>query len=215
MLQLPMGFVSQSLLPLQTASSLHNHASGMLQDGFRSVIHTSFPNDPLPLWVLLYWVSMSYALKNQHDWHASHDWVLARLDAIPGGGPELGIIDKVLDILESLSWDTRLMGFASSPIDGHILDTMIAIVVQCMQASDDEDLHDKWWKNYKTNRTFSHLHTIGSVFCKGTLQCVLFPININNIHWAIIKTLMPFVIGLGIMVLPDSTRKAHSSTVNS
>ncbi|KAG1790375.1 hypothetical protein EV424DRAFT_926442 [Suillus variegatus] len=50
MLQLPMGFVSRSVPPLQTASSLRDHASGALQDGIQSVIHPSFPDNPLPLW---------------------------------------------------------------------------------------------------------------------------------------------------------------------
>ncbi|KAG1871544.1 hypothetical protein F4604DRAFT_1926276 [Suillus subluteus] len=217
MLQLPAGFVSQSVPPLQTASSLRNRASGTLQDGIQSVIHPSFPNDPLPLWVLSYWVSMSYALENQCDWRASYDWVLARLNVIPADGPELGIVDEVLDVLESLPWDTPLKGFGgltdlrttelrsllvSSPIHGHILDSMIAIVVQCMQASNDEDLQsvsveplnfanilhlsDKRWKNYKTDRTFCCLRTIGSSLCEGTLQRVLFPINIDNVHWAVI-----------------------------
>lgn len=218
MLQLPMGFVSRSVPPLQTASSLRDHASGALQDGIQSVIHPSFPDNPLPLWVLSYWVSMSYALENQRDWRASYDWVLARLDVVPADGPELGIIDEVLDILESLPWDIRLKGFggltdlrtteirpllASSPIDGRILDSMIAVVVQRMQASDDEDLRsvsvepldfanilrlsDKRWKNYNTDRTFSRLRTIGSAFREGTLQRVLFPINIDNVHWAVIE----------------------------
>ncbi|KAG2362623.1 hypothetical protein BDR07DRAFT_1484569 [Suillus spraguei] len=111
MLQLSVGFVSRSVLPLQTASSLHDHASGALQDGIQSVIHPLFPDDPLPLWVLSYWVSMSYALKNQCDWCTSYDWVLARLDVIPADGLELEIIDEVLDILESLPWDTHLKGF--------------------------------------------------------------------------------------------------------
>ncbi|KAG1871526.1 hypothetical protein F4604DRAFT_1681622 [Suillus subluteus] len=202
MLQLPMGFISRSVPPLQMTSSLCDHVSGALQDGIQSVIHPSFPNDPLPLWVLLYWVSMSYALENQCDWRTSHDWVLARLDAIPADGPELEVIDKVLDILESLPWDTPLKGFgaltdlrttelrpllAPCPIHGRILDSMIAVVVQHIQVSDDDDLHNKWWKNYKTDRTFRCLCTIGSALCEGTLQCVLFPININNVYWAVIE----------------------------
>ncbi|OAX30530.1 hypothetical protein K503DRAFT_778138, partial [Rhizopogon vinicolor AM-OR11-026] len=66
--QVPMDFASQSIPPFQTASFLHDCASGALQDGNQSVVHPSFPSDPLPLWVLSYWVSMSYALENQCDW---------------------------------------------------------------------------------------------------------------------------------------------------
>ncbi|KAG2158539.1 uncharacterized protein EDB93DRAFT_1245770 [Suillus bovinus] len=155
MLQLLMGFISRSVLPLQTASCLHDRASGALQNGLKSVIHPSFPNDPLPLWVLSYWVSMSYALENQYNWCTSYDWVLARFNVVPADRPELEIINEVLDILESLPWDTPLKGFGgltdlrttklrlllvSSSIHGCVLDSMIAIVVQYMQASDDKDL---------------------------------------------------------------------------
>jgi hypothetical protein len=37
------------------------------------------------------------------------------------------------------------------------------------------------------DKAFIHLHAIGSALCEGTLHCILFPININNVHWAAIK----------------------------
>jgi len=218
MRQVPVDFASRSILPFQTAALLHDRASSALQDGNKSVIHPLFPSDPLPLWVLSYWVLMSYALENQCDWHTSHNWVLDRLDVVPAGGAELGIIDWVLDVLGSLPWDAPLKGFgaetnlrttglrpllASCPIDGRVLDTLIASVVHCMQASDDGDLRlvsiepltfadilrlgEERWKNYKTDKAFSHLRVLGSALHEGTLQRVLFPINIDNVHWAAIE----------------------------
>src|SRR5882757_893276 len=80
--QVPMDFASRSIPPFQTASFLHDCASGALQDRNQSVVHPSFPSDPLPLWVLSYWVSMSYALENQRDWRTSHNWVLDRLGVV-------------------------------------------------------------------------------------------------------------------------------------
>ncbi|KAG1837853.1 hypothetical protein DFJ58DRAFT_862112 [Suillus subalutaceus] len=165
-----------------------------------------------------YWVAMSHALENQHDWHASHDWVYDRFDVVPTDGQELEIIDEVLDVLESLPWDAPLKGFGaqtdlrstelrpllgSCPIHGRVLDSMIAVVVQCMQASDDEDLQsisvesldfadilrlsDKQWKSYKTDKAFIRLRTIGSALREGALHRILLPINIDNVHWAVIE----------------------------
>ncbi|KAG1807535.1 hypothetical protein EV424DRAFT_1543821 [Suillus variegatus] len=155
LLQFPADFVSRPVPPFQTASSLRNRASGAFQNGDKSVIHPSFPNDPLPMWVVSYWVAMSHALENQRDWRTSHDWVYDRLDVVSTDGNELEIIDEVLDVLESLPWDAPLKGFgaqtdlrtielrsllAPCSIHGRVLDAMIAAVVQHMQASDDEDL---------------------------------------------------------------------------
>jgi hypothetical protein len=66
------------------------------------VIHPSFPDDPLPMWVVSYWAAMSHALKSQCDWHTSYDWVLDQLDVVPADGQELEVVDEVLDVLESL-----------------------------------------------------------------------------------------------------------------
>jgi hypothetical protein len=130
----------------------------------------------------------------------------------------LEVVDEVLDVLESFPWDAPLKGFgaqtnlrtmelqpllASCQIHGHVLDSMIAAVVEQMWASDDENLqsvsvepldfadilqlNEKWWNNYEMDRAFIHLCTIGSALHDGTLHCVLFPININNVHWAVIE----------------------------
>jgi hypothetical protein len=76
-------------------------------------MHLSFPDDPLPLWVLSYWVSMSRALEHQHDWHASHTWILDRLDTVLGDCDELETIDNILDVIEHLPWDVLLKGTIS------------------------------------------------------------------------------------------------------
>ncbi|KAG1871519.1 hypothetical protein F4604DRAFT_1681618 [Suillus subluteus] len=106
-------------------------------------------------------------------------------------GQELEVVDEMLDVLESLPWDAPLKGFSAQT------------VVQQMQASDDEDLqsvsvepldfadilwlNEKWWNNYETDRAFVHLRTIGSALHDSTLHHILFPINIDNIHWAVIE----------------------------
>ncbi|KAG2363769.1 hypothetical protein BDR07DRAFT_1608610 [Suillus spraguei] len=113
LLQFPADFVSQPVPPFQTASSLQNRASGAFQNRDKLVIHPSFPNDPLPMWVVSYWVVMSHALENQRDWRTSHDWVYDRLNVISTDRNELEIIDEVLDVLESLPWDAPLKGFGA------------------------------------------------------------------------------------------------------
>ncbi|KAG2159523.1 uncharacterized protein EDB93DRAFT_1099873 [Suillus bovinus] len=74
------------------------------------------------------------------------------------------------------------------------------IIVQQMQASDLQFvsvetldfadilwLNEKWWNNYETDKAFIRLCTIGSALHDGTLHRILFPININNVHWAVIE----------------------------
>ncbi|KAG2130281.1 uncharacterized protein EDB93DRAFT_1095017, partial [Suillus bovinus] len=181
----------------------------------KSVIHPSFPDDLLPMWVVSYWAAMSHALESQRDWCMSYDWVLDQLDVVLADGQELEVVDEVLDVSESLPWDAPLKGFsaqtdlrtmelqlllASCPIHGCVLDSMIAAVVQQMQASDLQfvsvktldfadilRLNEKQWNNYETDRAFVRLCTIGSALHDGTLHCILFPINIDNVHWAVIE----------------------------
>ncbi|KAG2341697.1 hypothetical protein BDR05DRAFT_949526 [Suillus weaverae] len=152
---------------------------------------------------------------------------------------ELETIDDILDVIERFPWDVPLKGvgtqtdlstrglqllLASGPIGGRLVDTMIAAVVERMQASQNGHLQticveslilmntlhlsEKWWANYETEKAFTCLCAISSVLCEGTLQRVLFPINIHNIYWAAIEillggigllmTLIPFVIGWAI-----------------
>ncbi|KAG1868447.1 hypothetical protein F4604DRAFT_2020782 [Suillus subluteus] len=172
MVQLPADFVSQSVPTFSTATALRDHASSAWQDGNQSVIHPSFPDDPLPLWVLSYWVSMSRALEHQRDWRISHDWILDRLDTVSCDCPELEIIDDIFDVIEHLPWDAPLKGvgactdlstsglrplLASGPIGGRLVDTMIAAVVEHMQSSENRDLQTV----NGVNRIISYADTLG------------------------------------------------------
>ncbi|KAG2745061.1 hypothetical protein P692DRAFT_20877321 [Suillus brevipes Sb2] len=175
--QLPADFISQSVPAFSTATALCDHATSAWQDGDQSIMHLSFPNDPLPLWVLSYWVSMSHALEHQH--------VIERL---PWDVPLKGVGAQT-----DLSTSGLRLLLASGPIGGRLMDTMIAAVVERMQASQNGDLQtvcveslilmdtlhlsEKRWANYETEKAFTRLHTIGSALHEGTLQHVLFPIN--------------------------------------
>lgn len=80
---------------------------------------------------------------------------------------------------------------------------MIAVIVKCMQSSENGDLQtvcvesldfmntlqlsEKRWKNYEPEKAFTRLCAIGSTLHTGTLQQIIFLINIHDVYWAIIK----------------------------
>ncbi|KAG2116151.1 hypothetical protein DEU56DRAFT_761610 [Suillus clintonianus] len=149
MVQLPTDCVSQSVPTNSTATTLCDHAGSAWQDINQSVIHPSFPDDPLPLWVLSYWVSMCQHL----PWDAPLKGVGACTDLSTSGLRPL---------------------LASGPIGGRLVDTMIAAVVEHMQSSENGDrqivcvksldfmntlrLSEKRWRNYKTEKDGTHFN---------------------------------------------------------
>jgi Ulp1 protease family, C-terminal catalytic domain len=100
----------------------------------------------------------------------------------------------------SLEWAEFL---SSTAIKGRFVDAMMgAVNLQVQQASNlgvpvsiVEDLsfsqalrYDKpRWANYETDPGFFHLRYVGNMLRTGQLACVLFPINVDNIHWSLIK----------------------------
>ncbi|KIK75402.1 hypothetical protein PAXRUDRAFT_19032 [Paxillus rubicundulus Ve08.2h10] len=93
---------------------------------------------------------MLHALEHQRDWRALHSWVLHRLRVSPESSVESKIISDIRDVLECLPWDIPLKGvgaetdlrtsglrplLASSQIGGCLLDTMVAAVINEMQAA--------------------------------------------------------------------------------
>ncbi|KAG1746684.1 uncharacterized protein EDB91DRAFT_1267269 [Suillus paluster] len=178
------------------ATALRDRATSAWQDRDQSVMHPSFPNDPLPLWVLSYWVSMSHALEHHSDWRASHNWILDRLDTVLGDCAELETIDDILDVIERLPWDVPLKGvgawtdlstsglrllLASGPIGGHIMDTMIAAVVERMQASENRDLRTVCVESLIL------MDTLQLNEKRNTSACPLSYSIFTDIHWAAIE----------------------------
>lgn len=47
------------------------------------------------------------------------------------------------------------------------------------------DLH--WWAGYKDDPGFAALHNTGSTLCQSTLQWLLLPTNIDDVHWALFR----------------------------
>ncbi|KAG2153499.1 uncharacterized protein EDB93DRAFT_1248765 [Suillus bovinus] len=167
--------------------ALCDHATSAWQDGDQSIMHPSFPDDPLPLWVLSFWVSMSHALEHQRDWRDCD---------------ELETIDNILDVIERLPWDVPLKGvgtqtdlstsglrllLASGPIGGRLMDTMIAVVVERMQASQNADLRTICVESLVLMDALHLGEKQAWRYVKGRLQRVLFPVNICDIHWAAIE----------------------------
>ncbi|KAG2064906.1 hypothetical protein BDR04DRAFT_1162071 [Suillus decipiens] len=62
-----------------------------------------------------------------------------------------------------------------------------SVSVEPLDFADILQLNETQWKNYETDWAFVHLRTIGPALHDGTLNHVLFSININNIHWAAIE----------------------------
>ncbi|KIK74383.1 hypothetical protein PAXRUDRAFT_19931 [Paxillus rubicundulus Ve08.2h10] len=90
-------------------------------------------------------------------------------------------------------------------ISGHLLDAMIAgisarlaaktdgtaswerICVESLTFSNVLRLSSERWKNYETDKAFTHLRTIGDALRGGTINHLLFPLNIHDIHWAVLE----------------------------
>jgi hypothetical protein len=146
----------------------------------------------------------------------AHDWVLQRLEDEEDTGHGTSgsvVVDEVLDSLEHLTWDVDLKGFgaqtslctpellpllADTMINGCVLDALIAAIDDCVDEHNDTAvetldfsnilfLSDMWWSKYHFNKAFTQLHYLGDSLHNGTIQHVIFPVNVANVHWAIIS----------------------------
>ncbi|KAG2033526.1 hypothetical protein BDR03DRAFT_984999 [Suillus americanus] len=147
-------------------------------------------------------------------WIEAYDWVLQRLeDEDDQGCSASEVVDEVLDVLEHLLWDVDLKGFgaqaslctlellpllADAMINGHVLDALIAATNDHVDEHNDTAvemldfanillLDNMQWSKYHFDRSFTQLHYLGGSLHNGTIQHVIFPVNIANVHWAIIS----------------------------
>ncbi|KAG1836696.1 hypothetical protein DFJ58DRAFT_669452 [Suillus subalutaceus] len=172
-------------------------------DGCHSIIHAAFPTTPLPLWVLSYWYSMAQVMVARWE-SADNDGfivvmeILNVLGCLPwdvrwkGFGAEGSVRSSELALL-----------LADSKINGCLIDALIMSVVHKYMLSDPENCSRvaikplalstalrcdaSQWKEYATHNAFKCLRYIGDCLHDGTLQCVIFPINITNLHWAVFE----------------------------
>ncbi|KAG1745466.1 uncharacterized protein EDB91DRAFT_1220390 [Suillus paluster] len=149
-------------------------------------------------------------------WISAHDWVLQRLEDEEDtgcGACESVVVDKVLDSLEHLPWDVDLKGFgaqtslhtpellpllADTMVNGRVLDALIAAIndrvdehndtaVETLDFSNLLFLGDTRWSKYHFDKAFTRLHYLGDSLHDGTIQRVIFPVNVANVHWAIVS----------------------------
>ncbi|KAG1739662.1 hypothetical protein EDB19DRAFT_1978044 [Suillus lakei] len=123
-------------------------------------------------------------------------------------------IDEVLDVLGCLPWDVELRGLGASVglhtselrpllsntmIDGHVLDALIVAIneslddsnschnytVETLNFTNILQLGDARWSRYHFDRAFSRLHSLGNSLHNSSIQHIIFPVNISQVHWAV------------------------------
>jgi hypothetical protein len=149
---------------------------------------------------------------NAHDWVLDR---LVCDEHVNHSATEAGrAIDEVLDVLGHLPWDGELWGLgacvglctselcpllSNTMIDGHILDALIVAIIESLDDSnscfkytvetlDFENilqLGDAWWSQYHFDRAFSRLCSLGNSLHDSTIQRIIFPVNISQVHWAV------------------------------
>ncbi|KAG0694983.1 hypothetical protein DFH29DRAFT_1005851 [Suillus ampliporus] len=194
-------FLSCPIPSLTLSSELQQLFGQAWFNGCHSIIHTVFPTTPLPFWVLPFWYSMAQVMNAQSTWWAARDWVEKRQESADDDG--FMVVMEILDVLGHLPWDVSLKGFgaeaslrsseltsllANSKINGHLIDALIALAIEPLALSTALQCDASRWKEYVMHNTFKCLHYIGDYLCDGTLQCIIFPINITNLHWAVFET---------------------------
>jgi hypothetical protein len=92
---------------------------------------------------------------------------------------------------------------ADSKISGHLIDALVVLVAHKHMLSDSKNCSRvaieplglstalqcdaSGWKEYATHNAFKHLCYISDCLHDGTLQHIIFPINITNLHWAVFE----------------------------
>lgn len=181
-------------------------------DGMQSVYDLTNDTLRLPFWVLTYWQHMGLVLQGQKLWCDARTWVLNC--AVESEAGEQAARDTVI-VFNRLGWDISLSGAAggmrslewalflsSQPVLGRFVDAMVGTINE--QVAQDSDLRRsvsvrelsftnalrydlQRWRGYQDDPGFAGLRNTGSALRQGTLQRVLLPTNIDDVHWALFK----------------------------
>ena len=180
-------------------------------DGMQSVKYPGDDTMRLPFWILEYWLRMGHAIVAKSRWEAAHQWLLAHQASIH---PLVRVVHDALESFQSVGWDVklRLKGvelhslelvelLSNGMVDGRLVDAMIesiadrvrldpdlqhCVSVQDLSFSDTLRLNDERWKQYNHDRCFTHARNLGDRLHDGSLDLLVIPLNINNIHWAVL-----------------------------
>ncbi|KAG1806682.1 uncharacterized protein HD556DRAFT_1436623 [Suillus plorans] len=204
-------FFQHSIPPLHLSSRLLDTFEQAVHDGAKSMCDPHFPGN-LPCWVLTYWYDVGHAVASKQTWSLAHNW-LARCGLGSPDIELAAAIDKISCALQTLGWDTALQGpgaflqtldlaefLDSTPMKGHFVDAMVNEISHRIQS--DTHLHKttvveeltfgktlrydaKRWSQYMFDRGFTRICELGDLLCDGKLTSVIFPININDVHWTV------------------------------
>ncbi|KAF8835887.1 hypothetical protein BDN67DRAFT_1015137 [Paxillus ammoniavirescens] len=171
----------------------------------------------LPSWVIQYWHDLGGATVTKGCWSSASDW-LTHQTLTSTDTALSTIADQVLRDLQVLGWDDGLCGpaaslqtldlaefLASTSMKGCFIDMMVNEVSYYMEhhplpsklgmisveeltfSNMLQSSHDHW-SRYTFDKRFSRLCMLGNKLCDGKLNCVVFPINVNGVHWTVFLT---------------------------
>lgn len=159
---------------------------------------------------------MAQVMNTRITWRAAWDWVEKRQESADDDGVVVvtEILDVLRHLpwdvsLKGFGAEASLRSseltslLANSKINGRVIDALVAAAAHKHMLSDPENCarlaieslslstalrcDASRWKEYATHKAFKHLRYIGDCLCDGTLQRVIFPINIANLHWAVFE----------------------------
>ena len=176
----------------------------------QSVVHPSIGAICLPFWILSYWAKLQSAFDGRHIWMATRDWLRARVGE---GHPMSHLANDALNSFAHLGWNAPMASpathlhtldlasfLSTNMVHGTIIDAMIyqlvdhvrlipalrgKVFVANLAFSDVLRLDSARWAKYDTDSSFSLLQRLGTSLSNGPLRRVIFPINIEGLHWAV------------------------------
>ncbi|KAG1770568.1 hypothetical protein EV702DRAFT_666689 [Suillus placidus] len=205
-------FLQHSIPPLRLSYQLLGAFEQAVHDGAKSICDPHFPGH-LPCWMLTYWHDVGHAVASKQIWSSACNWLA--LCGLDRADVELSAaVDEISHGLQTLGWGTMLRGpgafletsdlvefLDSTPMKGRFVDVMITEISHHIQYDPQlckmtavEDLlfsktlrfDAKRWSQYALDgRGFARLRELGDALCDRTLTSVIFPININGVHWSV------------------------------
>lgn len=209
---LPDDFASWTVPSQHLVTQRLSQFSQAQRDGHVSIVHMVAPEKPLPFWALSYWKGLLQVLEACRSWSGAHAWVLGRLNAKSTSTSEIAAANRILDIFKRLPWNVNLtrggsgVGLRTSElppilgdamISGNVLDALFAAVKHQMGGDDSNYavetlvlanvllLDDNCWLKYRSDKAFTRLRHLGDLLKNGAVRCILFPVNVRSVHWAV------------------------------
>lgn len=211
-INLSFDLITRPIPPLAITKTLLQSFGQQWFDGAKSVQDPRDASHFLPFWVISYWSELGNVLEARQAWYTAQIWIT---ECVEPSHLQFLVVQDVLTSLKTLGWNVRLQGAAdgmqsrewagflsSTKVKGGFVDAMINTI--CLQVQCTSHLssivtveplsfshalqYDKSrWKQYDFDRGFARLRNIGDTLCDGSQEQLLFPINIDGIHWTLFK----------------------------